>query len=162
MVPSSGTLEAPAAVRGSAPPGLDGPVLEGFLHRVLKDWMGLKAEHFADREDAGTSLPLEAMLRFSDPFAGVLVVRSVPEFASVLAAKTSCLDLDPFIVLVVRVWREMVRDLYAVEMKDVQPCRYRTSRPADWPQRAPDAASLSLVGRWPLEMRLWKGAEDLR
>lgn len=157
MEPSSGLLSRPAALPGAPPKGLTGRDLEGFLQAALSDWVGLSAEHFADREDGGADLPLERMLRFEDPFPGVWVIRSIPDLGSILEAKTSTMDLDLLTLLLVRVWREMVRGAYALDLKEVRPCRYKASRPSDWPSREPDWTSLSLVGRCPVEMRLWMG-----
>lgn len=154
-----GLPQTEKAVNSGVNPG----VLYGLLRDSLKEWTGLEARYFAEQEEGGVDFPLEATLRFTEPLPGLLVIRAGAGFVPLVKravearASGSSEGRDLFLETVVRFYQKFIWHACDRDCITLKPASIRSSRPADWPDREPDASCLVLVELCPVEIRYWAG-----
>jgi hypothetical protein len=135
--------------------------LAGIINQVLGDWAFMSGTPIGRPAEGPTALALEYSVSIHGPFHCLLNIRSDAEFAAELAqaatgdpgAREQGPDaLKELCNLVAsHLWSSLVGSRNVAP----EPFLPLSSRPSQWPQ-APVAAECALiVGRFPIEARLW-------
>ena len=119
--------------------------------RFLNHWAHGSSEYISNPPQDVSALPLEQSICFSDPMAGLLVVRSTEEFGFFLKSK----GFGSFLEMVVLFYHSLFMQVWHLDMRKLKPALFKASVPWSWPDRDPDVACMALIGKFPVEIRLW-------
>lgn len=134
--------------------------LFGFLREFLTHRANLPAEPVNWEPEGLADLPLEKSILFSEPFLGLLVIRSNRSFDNFLEEsahpdKGSPVRRDVFLELTVLIWHFFIQKFWKLDSRKITPASIQSSLPIQWPDRPPQSACMAFVKSHPFEMRLW-------
>ena len=141
---------------------LERDTLFRVMEKVVESWVYLSVRSMGDPVDGIAPLPLERMVEWKGLEGAVVVIRTSEDFGDFLAGEilegeAGISGEDAFNELVNIYCGHLLAELRKFHGRFSGPFLPRTSKPADWPGRAPDAACALLVEDTPLEIRLWLG-----
>ncbi len=131
-----------------------------FLKEFLTRRANLPVEPVNWAPEGLADLPLEKSILFSEPFQGLLVIRSNRNFGRFLeeafhADKDTAAQGDVFIELTVLIWHYFNKQFWKLDSRKITPSIIRSSLPIQWPDRNPRSACMAFVKGCPFEVRLW-------
>ncbi len=134
------------------------------LFEFLKDFLtrrcNLPAEPVNWEPEGLADLPLEKSILFSEPFPGLLAVRSDRRFDDFLeesahSGKLPPVRRDVFLEMTVLIWHFFIQKFWKLDSRKITPASIQSSVPIQWPDRQPQSACMAFVKSHPFEMRLW-------
>jgi hypothetical protein len=135
--------------------------LAGIINQVLGDWAFLSGQPIGRPAEGPTTLAMEYCVNLRGPFECMLVLRAEAEFAAELAQAATGdpgareQGPDAFKELCNLCSSHLWSSFMGSRGKAPEPFVPKPSTPDLWPQAAPAAECVLMVGRFPLEARLW-------
>ena len=135
--------------------------LAELIDTVLSDWAFLSAAPAGLPAEGPAPLPVEFSVDLKGPLRCRLVLRSDDAFAAELAHASTgdpgarSQGADAFKELSNLVASHLLTAFFGGREASFEPFVPVPSRPEFWPPRRPDAESVMIVERFPLEARLW-------
>ncbi len=134
--------------------------LFNFLQDFLTRRCNLPAEPVNWEPEGLADLPLEKSISFSEPFQGLLVIRSDRRFDNFLeesahSGKIPPVRRDVFLEMTVLIWHFFIQKFWKLDSRRITPGSIQSSLPIQWPDRPPQSACMAFVKGHPFEMRLW-------
>ena len=135
--------------------------LSDFFNEFINKWAKLNSEYFSWPGESPDYLPLEEGVFFSEPFKGLLVLRSSKDFGAFLeeentgSQKEEHKRMGLFVELAVLFWHKFAQRFLKVDSRRVTPAILRACVPVNWPDRKPQSACVVFINGFPLEIRLW-------
>ncbi len=138
-----------------------------FFNQFLIRWANLTGEYISWQQETLLPMGLEEGILFSEPTTGLLILRATENFRRYLLNEFERKQKDEhpykgeiFMEMTVLFWHLFAKKYFQLDSRKMTPAILRTSIPADWPDREPQAASLIMVKGNALELRLWIGLEQ--
>lgn len=135
-----------------------------FFEQFFIRWANLSGEYISGSVETILPMGLEEGILFSEPTAGLLVLRASENFRRHLLDEyerkqrgASQGKSEIFLEMTVLFWHLFARRYFQLDSRKMTPAVLRSSLPVDWPDREPQAYALMMVKGNPLELRLWIG-----
>jgi hypothetical protein len=132
------------------------------FNQFLIRWTNQESKYVGMRMENHSPLPNEQSILFSEPFKGLLVIRSTLSLEKFLVglatgrkAGKNFHKMGIFTEMTVLFWHSLALQLWRVDTRTIAPAIMRPSVPADWPDRKADSACTVFIKDHPLELRLW-------
>jgi hypothetical protein len=137
-----------------------------FFEKFLVRWANVACEYIPWAPETLLPMGLEEGILFSEPTSGLLVIRASENFRRYLLDEfdrkqkgAASPKNEIFLEMTVLFWHLFVNQYFHMDSRRMTPALLRTSIPADWPDREPQAAALIMVKGNPMELRLWTGLQ---
>jgi len=161
MTENNSEPPAPLPVSFRLPTSRD---LYEFFNDFLTRWANLTGDYIAGSSETLLPMGLEEGILFSEPTAGLLILRASENFRRYLLDEyerkqqgASHGKTEIFLEMTVLFWHLFAKRYFQLDSRKMAPVVLRSSLPVDWPERDPQAAALIMVKGNPLELRLWVG-----
>ena len=150
-----------AELQGSHPRIPSSYELAELIDQVISDWAFLSSRPAGKPAKGPSRLPLEFSVAIRGPLQCLLVLRSDEEFAAELAQASTgdpgarSEGRDAFRELCNLLASHLLTRFFGGIRQPFEPFLPEPSLPSQWPPMPPDAESVMIVERFPLEARLW-------
>ncbi len=125
--------------------------LHRIFNRLLIRRANLAAQLFQSPMEDLAPLGAEQSIYFSEPLAGLLVLRSSENFDSFLQGES----LGSLLELTVLFHHQLFKEVWRLDTRKTKAALFKRSIPLQWPDRRFNTGCTLFVKDFPLEIRLW-------